>query len=81
MLDILRNLEPNYIFMLGVLIGIGVGKLFRSVKSVGVLRIDRTNPEKDLYTIEIENLECLNDVSEVLLKVDNNANLSNDTQK
>ena len=81
MLDILRNLEPNYIFMLGVLIGIGVSKLLRGVKSVGVLRIDRTNPEKDLYTIEIENLECLNDVSEVLLKVDNNANLSNDTQK
>ena len=42
----------------------------------GVLKIDHSNPEKDLYLIEIEDLESLNNKREVILAIDNKADLS-----
>lgn len=38
---------------------------------VGVLRIDWTDPEKDIYRIEIEDLEVLSRKKKVVLKVIN----------
>lgn len=77
MLNFIRNLGPNYIFIIGVIIGAIISKLIarRRVK-VGVLRIDRSDPEKDLYKIELEDLEKLKYVKEVVLKIDNNSDLS-----
>lgn len=50
-----------------------------SMRSVqGTLRIDHSDPEKDIYRLEISNLD-LNDLSKkkkITLKVDNNADLS-----
>lgn len=50
-----------------------------SMRSVqGTLRIDHSDPEKDVYRLEISNLD-LNDLSKkkkITLKVDNNADLS-----
>ena len=42
----------------------------------GTLRIDHSNPEKDLYRIEINNLEDLSRKKKVILDVDNSAILS-----
>lgn len=42
----------------------------------GTLRIDHTNPEKDVYRIEINNLEDLSRKKRVILDVDNSAILS-----
>ena len=42
----------------------------------GTLRIDHSNPEKDLYRIEINNLEDLSRKKRVVLDVDNSAILS-----
>ena len=42
----------------------------------GTLRIDRSNPEKDVYRIEINNLEDLSRKKRVILDVDNSAILS-----
>ena len=42
----------------------------------GVLKIDHSNPEKDLYLIEIEDLEKLDNKREVVLVIDNKADLS-----
>ena len=42
----------------------------------GTLRIDHSNPEKDLYRIEINNLEDLSRKKRVILDVDNSAILS-----
>ena len=42
----------------------------------GTLRIDHSNPEKDLYRIEINNLEDLSRKKRVILDVDNRAILS-----
>ena len=50
-----------------------------SMRSIqGTLRIDHSDPEKDIYRLEISNLD-LNDLSKkkkITLKVDNNADLS-----
>ena len=42
----------------------------------GTLRIDHSNPEKDIYRIEINNLDELNRKSYVELKIDHHADLS-----
>lgn len=42
----------------------------------GTLRIDHSNPEKDVYRIEIDNLEDLSRKKRVILDVDNSAILS-----
>ena len=42
----------------------------------GVLRIDHSNPEKDIYRIDIKELDRLDRKRYVVLKVDNHADLS-----
>ena len=42
----------------------------------GTLRIDHTNPEKDVYRIEIDDLDALSRKKKVILDVDNSAILS-----
>ena len=58
-------------FVLGVLIA-------RKNKPDGILRIDHSNPEKDTYRFEIDEIEQLSKKKYIRLKVDNNANLSQD---
>lgn len=45
-------------------------------QSSGVLKIDHSNPEKDIYRFEIDDLDKLNKKKHVVLKVDHNADLS-----
>lgn len=47
---------------------------FRSV--FGILRIDRTNPQKDVYRFDIEDLDKIYKKKYVWLKIDKNADLS-----
>lgn len=42
----------------------------------GTLRIDHSNPEKDVYRIEIDDLDALSRKKKVILDVDNSAILS-----
>lgn len=42
----------------------------------GTLRIDHSNPEKDVYRIELDNLDALSHKKRVILDVDNSAILS-----
>lgn len=60
------------IVLLGVVIVQGVREC-RSAK--GVLRVDHSNPEKDVYRFEIDQIESLNKKSRVVLKIDHNATL------
>lgn len=65
------------LFLGGLFIGIGVTIIFYSAKSTsGILRIDHSNQEKDVYRFEIKDLDKLNKKSKVILKVDHNADLS-----
>lgn len=42
----------------------------------GVLRVDHSDPEKVLYRFEIDDLDELDTVNRVILKIDHNADLS-----
>lgn len=69
----------EYLF---VLIGLFVGSIISNIiffiryRTVGTLRIDHSDPEKDVYRIEIDDLDGLSKKKHVILKVDNNADLS-----
>lgn len=67
-------------FLIG---GLLVGSLLCNVASViyirrtyGTLRIDHSNPEKDVYRFEIDDIDSLSRKKRIVLKVDNCAMLS-----
>ena len=63
--------------VVGILIGCIINILIcRAHSSSGILRIDHTNPEKDVYRIEINDLDKLSKKKRIILKVDNHADLS-----
>ena len=42
----------------------------------GTLRIDHSNPEKDVYRLDLNDLDALNKKKRVILTIDHNADLS-----
>ena len=46
------------------------------IRTAGTLKVDHSNPEKDVYRLEIDDLEDLSKKHKIVLKVDNRANLS-----
>lgn len=46
------------------------------IRTAGTLKIDHSNPEKDVYRLEIDDLEGLSKKRKIVLKVYNGANLS-----
>ena len=60
-------------FMLGMIIN---DIYYRFVGISGKLKIDHSNLEKDIYRLEIEDLDSLNKKKHVTLKVIHNADLS-----
>jgi len=67
-----------FLYWLGMIIGSLITALvFRILYHyAGTLRIDHSNPEKDVYRFEIDNLDRLSKKHRIVLKVDNNADLS-----
>lgn len=66
------------IFLVCAAVNIAVNLIFFYRKPSGTLRIDHSNPEKDIYRIDIDNLDELSNKKEIILKVDNDAHLSQD---
>lgn len=66
------------IFLVCIAVNIAVNLIFFNSKPSGTLRIDHSNPEKDVYRIDIYDLDELSNKKEIILKVDNNAHLSQD---
>ena len=71
----------KYMEVIMLLIGIFAGSLITSIiffikSSSGTLKIDHSNPQKDVYRFEIKDLDRLNKKKYVHLKIDNNADLS-----
>lgn len=64
------------LFLVGIIIGILIALLTVLLSTSGTLRIDRSNPEKDLYRFDIDNLDELSRRKRIVLKVDNHADLS-----
>lgn len=63
--------------IIGVIVGaIGYAICRHIFVAHGTLRIDHSNPEKDVYRFEIGDLDKLNKKAYVELKIDHHANLS-----
>ena len=68
-----------------LLTGLLVGSLLLNIGCVaylkhtcGTLRIDHSNPEKDVYRFDIGDFDSLSKKKKIILNVDNNADLSQD---
>lgn len=60
-------------FVIGFIIGFLVN---RKLNICGVLRIDHSNPEKDIYRFEMDSLDDLSNRKFVVLKIDNDFKIS-----
>lgn len=69
--------NPWVPFIVGTIVGMVLASLiYLACNTVGTLKIDHTSSEKDIYRIEINDLEELNHRSRIVLKVDHDADLS-----
>ena len=50
--------------------------IFSCKTAYGTLRIDHSNPEKDVYRFDVDDIDKLSKKKRIVLKVDNNADLS-----
>ena len=65
------------IFIMGTVFGsIITNIIYLRERTYGTLRIDHSNPNKDLYRFEIDDIEKLSAKENLVLKIDNSANLS-----
>lgn len=70
--------------IVGFVVGFVVGLLMMNVinrlleRPAGVLKIDRSNPEKDVYRFEIDDLDSLHKKKRIVLKIDNDAAISHE---
>lgn len=65
--------------IIGAIMGVIISWLFSKIRGIsGTLKIDHSNPEKDVYRIELDNLDVLSKKYRVVLKVDHNAKLTQD---
>ena len=68
---------PYIMFTLGVIFGSIVScAMYWRRTSVGTLKIDKTDPEKDKYQLVIDDLDTLSNKKRVILKIDSDADLS-----
>lgn len=64
-------------FIVGVVLGTIFTILFSHAKKPsGTLRIDRSNPERDIYRFDVDDFDSLAKQKQIVLKVDNDADLS-----
>lgn len=65
------------LFLVGVLVGVIIGYVLVRVQTCyGTLKIDISNPEKEIYRICLDSLENLPKKKRISLKVDPTADLS-----
>lgn len=64
----------------GIIIGLILANLmvWNPWTATGVMRVDHTNPDKDSYLLEIDDLDQLNHKKRIIIAIDHNANLSRD---
>lgn len=68
-------------FVIGIIVGVIVTGVFSAIlvkvrTSYGTLKIDHSNPEKDIYRFDVDDLDGLSKKKHITLKVDNHADLS-----
>ena len=65
------------LFMLGICIGALIMCIIHNHRAgTGVLRVDHSDPNKDLYRFEIDELDKLDKKKRLNIKIDHHADLS-----
>lgn len=64
--------------LLGVILGATISSIIFAMRNrtIGTLRIDHSDPEKDRYRFDIPNLDILDRKRSICLSIDNKADLS-----
>lgn len=76
MLQILSNVNPVVLLLMGVIAGLIISYiLLRVTPKDGVLKIDKNDPDVNKYLIEFDDLDDLPKNKFLILKVDANADL------
>lgn len=82
MVNFIRNLDSNYIFILGVILGsIIVYLIFRFKPKDGTLYIDTSDKETDKYLLQFNDLDKVNKSKYVMLKIDKETVIPTITRK
>lgn len=64
-------------YLLGMIVGVIISYIaYTTFGCYGILKIDHNNPGKDIYRLELKELDDLPKQKYIVLKVDNNADLS-----
>lgn len=67
--------------LIGIVVGAIVSLLWhRFRKTNGVLKIDHSNPEKDVYRFEINEIDNIAHKTRIVLRIDHKADLSQNNQ-
>ena len=69
-------MEALVIFGLGVFVGSLAAHFMWEFRTFGTLQIDHSNPKKDIYRIVFNKFVDLSKKKKVVLRVDNDADLS-----
>ena len=69
-------MEYLVILLAGVCVCLVLILLLRDAHTAGTLKVDHSNPEKDIYRFEIDRFDDLNKKKRIVLKVDHSADLS-----
>ena len=65
------------LFLVGVLVGSIISSIIQGIRvTYGTLKIDKINPKTDVYRIYLNDLDILSKKKYIRLKVDANADLS-----
>ena len=71
MVNFIRNLDSNYIFILGVILGsIFTYLFFRFKPKDGILYIDTSDKKTDKYLLQFNDLDKVNKSKDVMIKID-----------
>ena len=71
MVNFIRNLDSNYIFILGVILGsLFVYLFFRFKTKDGILYIDTSDKKTDKYLLQFNDLDKISKSKYVMLKID-----------
>lgn len=71
------GIEYLIISGIGAIVGLIMVNIYHYMHtSSGTLRIDHSNPDKDVYRLELDDLDNLSKKKRIVLHVDNDADLS-----
>lgn len=76
------GIQVYLVFLAGVAVGTLLCEIIWSIQSAkGTLKIDTSNPEKDVYRIDIDNLDMLSKRRKLVCKIEHDAILTSQSQE